>query len=309
MRLNKEEAKAIEAEIPYLRRYARALTGGQDAADDLVQDALERAIDGLISSGRAPTCARGCSRSCTICAAISIAALLRRPMEIPIEDAAHQMCTRASQADALAPAGFQACLRSPERAAPGGAGVDRDRGTGLSARGGHPRRRGGYREIPGVPRTREPAPRAADARAARDRADVACGSIVTRVMSGSIELVIITPAEVSAFVDGELSPRSELMSRHACVMTIAPPACSRRGSGSARSSMRRLAASWKSPRPRRLRLTARVEPYPGSPEHARTSSARLGSPLRTGDHRLSRVRRDAGVERGSQADVSPGSME
>lgn len=34
----------IEAEIPHLRRYARALTGGQrEAADDLVQDTLERA--------------------------------------------------------------------------------------------------------------------------------------------------------------------------------------------------------------------------------------------------------------------------
>lgn len=34
----------IEAEIPHLRRYARALTRGQrEAADDLVQDTLERA--------------------------------------------------------------------------------------------------------------------------------------------------------------------------------------------------------------------------------------------------------------------------
>ena len=30
-------------EIPHLRRYARALTGDRDAADDLVQDCLERA--------------------------------------------------------------------------------------------------------------------------------------------------------------------------------------------------------------------------------------------------------------------------
>lgn len=33
----------IEAEIPHLRRYARALTGNQATADDLVQDTLERA--------------------------------------------------------------------------------------------------------------------------------------------------------------------------------------------------------------------------------------------------------------------------
>jgi RNA polymerase sigma-70 factor (ECF subfamily) len=36
---------AIVAEIPRLRRYARALTGLADAADDLVQDTLERALD------------------------------------------------------------------------------------------------------------------------------------------------------------------------------------------------------------------------------------------------------------------------
>ena len=35
---------AIVAEIPRLRRYARALTGRADAADDLVQDTLERAL-------------------------------------------------------------------------------------------------------------------------------------------------------------------------------------------------------------------------------------------------------------------------
>ncbi|GAA6211830.1 sigma-70 family RNA polymerase sigma factor [Hyphomicrobiales bacterium 4NK60-0047b] len=34
----------IEACIPALRRYARALTGNADLADDLVQDCLERAI-------------------------------------------------------------------------------------------------------------------------------------------------------------------------------------------------------------------------------------------------------------------------
>jgi len=35
---------AIVAEIPRLRRYARALTGDAGRADDLVQDALERAL-------------------------------------------------------------------------------------------------------------------------------------------------------------------------------------------------------------------------------------------------------------------------
>ena len=36
---------AIVAEIPRLRRYARALTGRTDTADDLVQDTLERALE------------------------------------------------------------------------------------------------------------------------------------------------------------------------------------------------------------------------------------------------------------------------
>lgn len=36
--------EAIAAEIPRLRRYARALVGGEPEADDLVQDTLERAL-------------------------------------------------------------------------------------------------------------------------------------------------------------------------------------------------------------------------------------------------------------------------
>ena len=36
---------AVIAEIPRLRRYARALTGARDSADDLVQDTLERALE------------------------------------------------------------------------------------------------------------------------------------------------------------------------------------------------------------------------------------------------------------------------
>lgn len=37
------ESSAILAEIPHLRRYARAMLGNRAAADDLVQDTLERA--------------------------------------------------------------------------------------------------------------------------------------------------------------------------------------------------------------------------------------------------------------------------
>jgi len=39
--------QAIEGEIPYLRRYALLLLRDRDAADDLVQDTLERALDRL----------------------------------------------------------------------------------------------------------------------------------------------------------------------------------------------------------------------------------------------------------------------
>src|SRR3989337_1150214 len=44
-RAGMEERKAaILAEIPRLRRYARALLRDRDSADDLVQDCLERAL-------------------------------------------------------------------------------------------------------------------------------------------------------------------------------------------------------------------------------------------------------------------------
>ena len=40
----KERQRLLEAELPGLRRYARALTGSREDADDLVQDCLERAL-------------------------------------------------------------------------------------------------------------------------------------------------------------------------------------------------------------------------------------------------------------------------
>ena len=42
-----ETRRLIVDQIPHLRRYARALLGDPDAADDLVQDGLEPAHDGL----------------------------------------------------------------------------------------------------------------------------------------------------------------------------------------------------------------------------------------------------------------------
>ena len=39
-----DRERQVEEQIPRLRRYARALTGDRNAADDLVQDTLERAL-------------------------------------------------------------------------------------------------------------------------------------------------------------------------------------------------------------------------------------------------------------------------
>ncbi len=38
---------SVAAEVPYLRRFARALTGNPSTADDLVQDCIERALTRL----------------------------------------------------------------------------------------------------------------------------------------------------------------------------------------------------------------------------------------------------------------------
>jgi RNA polymerase sigma-70 factor (ECF subfamily) len=107
VRLTTDDAKAIEAEIPYLRRYARALTGNAEAADDLVQDSLERAI-ARFDQFRPGTNLRAwlftivhnmrCDQH---------RRLVRRPMEIPIDDAPHQASIRANQADALHLADFR----------------------------------------------------------------------------------------------------------------------------------------------------------------------------------------------------------
>jgi RNA polymerase sigma-70 factor, ECF subfamily len=107
VRLTTDDAKAIEAEIPYLRRYARALTGGAEAADDLVQDSLERAI-ARFDQFRPGTNLRAwlftivhnmrCDQH---------RRLVRRPIEIPIDDAPQQASTRANQADALHLADFR----------------------------------------------------------------------------------------------------------------------------------------------------------------------------------------------------------
>ena len=107
MRLTVDDAKAIEAEIPYLRRYARALAGNAEAADDLVQDSLERAIArfGQFQAGtnlRAWLFTIVHNMRCD-----QHRRTVRRPTEIPIDDAPQQTSTRATQADGLHLADFR----------------------------------------------------------------------------------------------------------------------------------------------------------------------------------------------------------
>jgi RNA polymerase sigma-70 factor (ECF subfamily) len=101
VRLSAEDAKAIEAEIPYLRRYARVLAGRPDAADDLVQDGLERAIR-RFGQFREGTNLR--AWLFTILHNIrcdQYRRAVRRGPEVPLEHAPMQMSERANQADAL----------------------------------------------------------------------------------------------------------------------------------------------------------------------------------------------------------------
>src|SRR3954451_6441817 len=55
----------VEAEIPRLRRYARALTRDVIRADDLVQGCLGAPLPSSTFGNPAPICALGSSQSCT----------------------------------------------------------------------------------------------------------------------------------------------------------------------------------------------------------------------------------------------------
>jgi RNA polymerase sigma-70 factor (ECF subfamily) len=101
MERHRLDSKTIEAEIPYLRRYGRALTGKADVADDLVQDTLERAIE-RFEQFRPGTNLRAwllkilynlsCDRR---------RRAVRRGSEISIEDAPNGVTSRPEQADQL----------------------------------------------------------------------------------------------------------------------------------------------------------------------------------------------------------------
>ena len=73
-----DRRRAIIDEIPRMRRYARSLLRDRDAADDLVQDSLERALSRLDNWRPAKSRGAGCSRSCTICSSTRCASTKRR---------------------------------------------------------------------------------------------------------------------------------------------------------------------------------------------------------------------------------------
>jgi len=101
MELREADAKAIEAEIPSLRRYARALAGQADAADDLVQDALERAV-ARFEQFRAGSSLR--AWLFTILHNVRCdqhRRAVRRGAEVPIEDGAECVSVRPTQTDQL----------------------------------------------------------------------------------------------------------------------------------------------------------------------------------------------------------------
>jgi RNA polymerase sigma-70 factor, ECF subfamily len=101
MMLSKADADAIEAEIPYLRRYARGLTGRADTADDFVQDTLERVIK-RFDQFQAGTNLRAWMFAIlhnVHCDQYRRAA--RRGTEVPIENAPDRVSTRSEQADQL----------------------------------------------------------------------------------------------------------------------------------------------------------------------------------------------------------------
>lgn len=97
MVLQSEQAEMIEEQIPYLRRYARALTGDVDAADDLVQDCLERAV-ARFEQFRPGTNLRAWlftilhNVHCDQCRRA-----IRRGPELPIEEGADRLVTPADQ--------------------------------------------------------------------------------------------------------------------------------------------------------------------------------------------------------------------
>lgn len=105
----------IEAQIPRLRRYARALTGDLSRADDLVQDTLERAW-GKLNLWRQDSDIR--AWMFTIMHNLFINQIRQNPNPhafVPIEDEALEIPVRATQNDGLEMQDLMAAIhRLPE---------------------------------------------------------------------------------------------------------------------------------------------------------------------------------------------------
>lgn len=102
------ESRAIQAELPRLRRYARALVGDRAAADDLVQDTLERAWT-RIAQWRPGSNLR--TWLFAIMHNLRIDQLRRpNPPSLTIEDGALDLPTRPTQSDAIELADLAAAL-------------------------------------------------------------------------------------------------------------------------------------------------------------------------------------------------------
>ena len=93
------DSQAILAEIPRLRRYARAMLGDRAAADDLVQDTLERAWSRL-KQWRQGSDLRAWLFG--IMHNLRVDQLRRlKPITRPVEEGDYEQPTRATQTDAL----------------------------------------------------------------------------------------------------------------------------------------------------------------------------------------------------------------
>jgi RNA polymerase sigma-70 factor (ECF subfamily) len=93
------DSRALEAEIPRLRRYARALLGDRSAADDLVQDTLERAW-ARSSQWRSGSDLRAWLFG--IMHNLRVDQLRRAAIAVqPIDEGAHDVPVRATQSDRL----------------------------------------------------------------------------------------------------------------------------------------------------------------------------------------------------------------
>jgi RNA polymerase sigma-70 factor (ECF subfamily) len=101
MRLSKADADAIEAEIPYLRRYARGLTGRTDTADDLVQDTLERVVKRFDQFQRGTNLRAWAFAILHNVRCDQYRRAARRGIEVTVDTVPDRLSTRAEQTDQL----------------------------------------------------------------------------------------------------------------------------------------------------------------------------------------------------------------